>query len=287
MRFLHNSWSAAAAMAVLAVACGGDRVAPLDVDAPPPPDPVASSWAPEGTLLCDDDFTSYPDWAAFTGSTTCISNTPELPSRDRMDIDARGLRYHYAARPGRCGDQFVGVPARITLPGDVHEVWLEWTGTFSANWTNRNDGCQAPGPDFKLVLVWTQKEKVACGVSRADFKMGQGASESVIHASTIGFASCDDVPVNDDGTPGTVREPGAAAYFDGKPHRYRLAFKILGDGWYEVFAAIDDRITHQYVTKSLEDESLRWDKIVLGANRNLGAVEDMDLWWSDVRVWVR
>jgi len=289
MQFPDKTRYAALACATLAVACGGGGGGgPLEINAPPTsPPPAVSSWSPEGAQICADDFSSFADWDDFTARTTCISNLPELPSRDRMDIDANGLRYHYRALPGRCNDQFVGVPARVRLPADVHEVWLEWTGIFSSNWTNLNAGCPTPGPDFKYVLVWTQKEKVACGERRAEFKIGQGGSENTIHASTVGFSSCDDVPINDDGTTGTVREPGARAYFDGRPHQYRLAFRMLGDGWYEVFAAIDDRVTHQYVAKSLLDDALRWDKIVLGANRNLGAVEDMDLWWKDLKVWAR
>jgi len=289
----------AAVLAVLWIACGGgeggvgpNQSPPPPAPPPPPPPPgaapAAGNWAPpSGNILCSDDFTSFADWAAFVTNTTCITNVSELPTRDRMDIEGKGLRYRYKALPGRCGDQFVGVPARINLPKGLHEVWIQWTGIFSANWTNLNAGCQSPAPDFKYILVWSQKNKVACGGSRADFKMGQGSNEGNIHASTIGFPACDEVPVGDDGTTGTVREPGAAAFFDGQPHVYRLSFKILGDGFYEVFAAIDDRITHQYVTKSVQDATLRWDKIVLGANRNLGAIEDMQLWWKDLTVWAR
>jgi len=283
----------AAVLALFWIACGGGPGSVGPNEEPPPPSPpgtlpVAGNWSPPaGNLLCSDDFTTFTDWTAFVAGTSCITNVPELPARDRIDIDANGLRYRYKALPSRCGDQFVGVPARVDLPTGIHEVWIQWTGIFSANWTNVNAGCQSPAPDFKYVLVWSQKNSVACGARRADFKMGQGNNNRNIHASTIGFSACDEVPINDDGTVRTVREPGAAALFDGQPHLYRISFKILGGGLYEVFAAIDDRITHQYVTRSLTDETLRWDKIVLGANRNLGAVEEMQLWWKDMTIWAR
>lgn len=278
-----------ATVGMVVFACGGgDADGPLEVNAPPPaPDPVVSDWSPEGELVCEDDFTSFADWAAFAAGTTCISNVPSLGGQDRMDIDASGLRYLYDTRPNRCNDHFVGIPAHVGLPPGTHEVWLEWTGIFSSNWTTVNVGCASPAPDFKYVLVWSQKENVACGAPRADFKMGQGTNGGTIVASTIGFPSCDEVPVNHDGTTGTVKAPGATAYFDGEAHQYRVSYKILEDGWYEVFASIDDQVTHQYVTRSVEEDDLRWDKVVLGANRNLGAVEDMRLWWRNLKVWAR
>ena len=62
---------------------------------------------------------------------------------------------------------------------------------------------------------------------------------------------------------------------------------MLGEGLFEIHAEIDGVVTHSYRTRSIEDEGLYWDRISLGANRNLGAPEDMKIWWRDVRIWAR
>lgn len=157
---------------------------------------------------------------------------------------------------------------------------MEWDGTFSNNYSTVNPNCAGQGsPDFKYVLVWTSGQATNW---RADLKMGQGSSGSQIVASAPGYPQHDDAPVN-----GTVRVGDARTYFDGQPHHYRVAFRMLGSSQYEVYVEIDGVVTHNYVTNSITDAGLTFRNIMLGSNRNLGATEDMFLWWRTMKVWAR
>ena len=275
---------------VVALACGaGGPAEPQPGPLPPPPPPglqEAQGWSPAGSVVCDEAFTSFADWNDFTSGARCVyRNMGQLDrwGRRNVDVDASGLMYRFRALPDRCGDQIVG-QATIPLPSGTREVWMEWDAVFSANFRTENPNCSSPAPDFKYVLVWLDDD-VTCGNRRGELKMGTLGGQ--ISAATIGFPQCDEVEVNSDGSTATVRQPGARSFFDGEPHHYRFALRMLGVSRYSVYLDIDGVVKHDYVTTSIPDDGLAWDRIFLGSNRNLGATSDMFLHWRNMKVWAR
>lgn len=232
--------------------------------------------------MCSEDFTRFAEWGTFLAGSTCpFGNRAQLDNwgRANVNVDGDGLRYRYRAQPTRCGDQIVG-QATIPLPAGTREVWIEWDARFSSNFDTGNPNCgSSPAPDFKYVLVWLRGD-AGCGIDRAELKMGQNGNQ--IAAAVPGFPQCDDAKVN-----GTVRVPGARAFFDGRTHHYRLAFRMLGASMYEVYLSIDQTVTHSYVTRSVSDAGLSFESVMLGSNRNLGATSDMFLHWRNMKVWAR
>jgi hypothetical protein len=288
-----NNIAVAAVFLMVSSCSGGGPGSPLEQQEAQLTEPP--TWAPEGNVLCQEDFRRFPDRASFMLGANCLSNLSNLDGRGNVDAGPSGLIYRFPAEPNRCNDQIVG-QANISLPAGSREVWIEWEATFSDNFTTRNPNCGSPSPDYKFVLVWLNDEKRG-GHGRSDFKMGTNGSH--VAASTVGFPQHDDVPVNPgseaisgDPTskkfpPETVKNPVAEQFFDGKSHRYRLALRMLGGSQYSAYAQIDDVVTHRYTTNSLSDVGLWYVDIMLGSNRNLGAVEDMYLIWENVKVWAR
>ena len=286
-----------AALFGAALACAGDgrvtAIADPDLPIEPPQDEPqiaqASGWLPQGTVICDEDFSRFSSWGAFMSGARCnYSNMGQMANwgRNNVDIDADGLMYRVRAEPLRCGDQIVG-QATIPLQTATRQIWIEFTNKWSSNYTNVNSNCSTPLPDYKHVLFWFTSGQKACGHVRSDFKTGIGSGGGLIHHSAPGFPQCDDVVVNPNGSTATVRHQGAHALYDGNWHTFRLYTAMLGSGRYQVYTEVDGLVVHDYVTTSVNDPALTFGKVMLGSNRNLGATEDMFLWWRSVKIWAR
>lgn len=256
--------------------------------------PPSSGWSPQGTLICDESFTGYADWTAFQNQHTgCITNVGYLTGwgRNNVDVDQNGLMYRFRALPSTCGDQIVG-QATVGLPNQAREVWVEFTNVWSSNYTNVNPNCGSPSPGYKHILAWVDPPQ-GCGQYRFQIVTN---GDNQIESAVPGFPQCDSVAVNPGAPdasgvvqypPKTVRAPSPNKLFDGQPHTFRWHFAILGNDQYRIYLEIDGQVTHDYVTSGRSDAGMTLRNLFLGSNRNLGATQDMSMWWRDVKIWAR
>ena len=229
--------------------------------APPPP--------PAGQHFVGDfsSFTSDAALHAHAGTTTPLNVHAE---------PGVGMRYDFIARPNHCNDH--SLASLVSLPSGTREVWIRFRIRFSSNWTTVNSNCSSPAPDYKTILTWMDA-KPPSGSRRFDFKLGKGGDQ--MHASVPGFAPADAVPLN------VVQRPGADALFDGTWHTVELHHALIGDDRALTQVRIDGVVTHNYDSATTSGLASRWlQKINIGANRNLGATEPMNIWWDDFEVWV-
>ena len=281
--------SVALLLPTLACSSEGSVSLPTEPESPSADPPVQTGsylWDPLGTVVCEEDFARFTDWTAFLHGTRCVfGNLKQLDNwgRNNIDIDSLGLMYRFREQVTRCGDQIVG-QATVRPPGDAREVWIEWTNVWSTNYTNINPNCgKAPSPGYKHVLVWVDPA-TGCGERRFGLvEIGDHRLESY----APGFPQCDDVGVNPDGSLKTVRHAFPVDLYDGQPHTFRWHFAILGNDRYRIYLEVDGHVTHDYVTVGRDDTEMKLDRIMFGSNRNVGATEDMFMWWRSLKIWAR
>lgn len=230
------------------------------------------------TAFYDEDFTVYTDDAALhaaAGTTT--------PLRVTADPGV-GMKYTFIADPTRCGDQTVS--SVVNFPPGTTEFWLRTRVRFSANWTNANPNCTSPQPDYKWLLYWLQKN--VTGLKRFDLRPGTANS----HWSCLppGWPTQQNAPIS-------VCQPGRGSpnpmptseIWDGQFHDLEVHIKIESGPDRSTYQwRIDSTLICNYTTGYGSNIGLAGnaiDRVNIGANRNLGATEEMYLWWEYMRIW--
>jgi len=189
-----------------------------------------------------------------------------------------GMRYDFQAFPTRCNDQTLS--SNVGLPGGTQEVWLKFRVRFSSNWRNDNPNCSSPTPAYKTVFA-DLNQKFA--IQR--FELVSGAQNQFMHAAGPGWPTLDNVPVSVVRGVGRI---GGLYLYDGQWHDVEIHFAILPGDRALVQVRIDGTVSHNYDTSHSQSglSSRTMTKIRIGANRNLGAVQLMNVWWDDFQIWV-
>jgi hypothetical protein len=195
-----------------------------------------------------------------------------------------GARYDFQERSTLCADQ--SLSSVVYLPAGTTEYWLEFKGRFSANWSNANPNCTSPQPDYKWVLMWLKNNPL--GGRRFDLKVG--TSNSYWSCLPPGWATYQNAPLS-------VCQPGrggnnpmpTTAIWDNNWHTIQIHQKIEASPEKATYQCkIDDIDICSYSTGYSQTIGLAGnsiDYLSIGANRNLGATELMQLWWDDIKVW--
>jgi len=220
---------------------------------------------------------------SFLGDFSEVQNDAELAALVQLKTPANvhaepgvGMRYDFQPRPERCGDQTLA--SIVHLAAGTRDLWAQFRVRFSSNWTEKNPGCSSPAPGYKMLISWLgDRAAVTSGHELFDVRHRE---DTQIHASVPGFSSADAVPLS------IVQRTDLIGLADGNWHEIRVHQQLIGDNEALFQLEIDGVVTHNYRTRTTSGLGSNWiSQINLGANRNLGAVELMHIWWDDFRVW--
>jgi hypothetical protein len=223
------------------------------------------------------DFSAMSSTADMAGSGFSI----QAPLRIAIDPGV-GLKYTYIAEPLTC--QNAASPTTTTnAPAGAHELWIETTAIFSDNYTTRNTNCSA-NADYKFLEAWP-KPQLSSGSLRCQIKLGVGGNK--IACNHTNWTTPNNAPQNVIQVTAPIN---ADALFDGLPHTYRMHWKLFTENGTNKGISqlmIDGVVTHSYkdLANPAWDTSHPFGRINLGQNRNLGAMEEMYLWWRNFYIW--
>lgn len=216
-----------------------------------------------------EDFSTYTDFDHFLTDPNdwyLGRKRTEQMALDTVNLSPEGtqtLRYDFPQVDG-CTDY--AIINELDLPS-IGELWLEAWVRFSANYTTVKEECSAGRYAYKFLLGRTDVSRfqLVLGVNGDEFVMSGpgGSTYELYHAST---------------------DPAPSEYFDGQWHRYRMHWRMNGDGTGTLQQWFDDRLVWE-ATAEIDPEATTFSDLMLGSNRNSGAPEAMSVWWGSIRLW--
>lgn len=181
-----------------------------------------------------------------------------------------------------CNDQ--SLTTKLFHPFTL-DLYVEAEIVFSSNWDLVNPLCTSPSPDYKTILAYPKPNTPSGEPQRADYHVGNANSKISLHGLGGNNLSCC-IPKN----VWTTGQPTSAlSVRDGLPHTYRVHFKLeqVNGIWTDVMqSSVDGVLQHSMRGLVGYDIGTRmYREIKLGANRNLGAYEEMYVHWLQFYAW--